>query len=280
MRGKGRPHPALLPIAALIFFGCGHSRAEWEQKVRENEELKRKLLTSETERRKAESDYADTLEAIESLRTELSERGHSISSMTASLEAQNKALHEYQERTAQLLEIQERFDALRKKLQKWTKMGLSVVVRDNRLVIQLPGDVLFDSGSDKLKEEGQSILLEIAGAIRTDADLASREFQVAGHTDSFVLSGGYFRDNWGLSAMRARSVLALLTAPERDGGGGLDETHWSAAGYGSTDPVAENDSAEGRARNRRVELVVQPDVTEMINLDALDTEAHPKGAEP
>jgi chemotaxis protein MotB len=64
-------------------------------------------------------------------------------------------------------------------------------------------------------------------------------------------------------------VLVLLTTPVADKGGGLDPAHWSAAGYGSTDPVAANDTDEGRKKNRRVELVVQPNVEEMLNLKSL-----------
>jgi len=253
----------------IFFVGCGVARSDWEQKVREHEEVLSRLSSEQRARQQAEADYADTLDEVAALRGQLSERGLSIDAMAASLEAQNKALAEYQTRTAQLLEIQERFDLLRSKLRKLSQLGLTVVVRDNRMVIQLPGDVLFDSGSDRLKEEGQAIVRQVAEAIRSDADLAARHFQVAGHTDGFALSGGYFRDNWGLSAMRARSVLGVLVAKTNEGGGGLDPTHWSLAGYGSSDPVASNDTPEGRSKNRRVELVVQPDVAEMINLDSL-----------
>jgi chemotaxis protein MotB len=66
-------------------------------------------------------------------------------------------------------------------------------------------------------------------------------------------------------------VLAYLTAPIDKQGGGLDPTHWSAAGYADTDPVASNDTEEGREQNRRVELVVQPNVEEMLNLNSLAT---------
>src|SRR4029078_8107974 len=103
-------------------------------------------------------------------------------------------------------------------------------------------------------------------------DLANRRFQVAGHTDSKPLLGGAFKDNWGLSAMRARSVLVLLTSPSGDPkkpGGGLKATNWSAAGYADTDGVSTNETEEGRKKNRRVELVVQPDVEEMLNLKSL-----------
>lgn len=269
MRGIADPRTWALPLLGIFFVGCGVARSDWEQKVREHEEVLSRLSSEQRARQQAEADYADTLDEVAALRGQLSERGLSIDAMAASLEAQNKALAEYQTRTAQLLEIQERFDLLRSKLRKLSQLGLTVVVRDNRMVIQLPGDVLFDSGSDRLKEEGQAIVRQVAEAIRSDADLAARHFQVAGHTDGFALSGGYFRDNWGLSAMRARSVLGVLVAKTNEGGGGLDPTHWSLAGYGSSDPVASNDTPEGRSKNRRVELVVQPDVAEMINLDSL-----------
>ena len=138
------------------------------------------------------------------------------------------------------------------------------------MLIQLPGDVLFDSGRDSLKKDGEEILRQVANVIRGDSELSKREFQVAGHTDSKPLAGGQFRDNWGLSAMRARSVLTYLTGAG-DKGGGLDATKWSAAGYAETDPIATNDTEEGRKKNRRVELVVQPNVEEMLNLNSLAT---------
>ncbi len=254
---------------AFISSACGYSQEEWDQKVRENEELRGRLNAEQQARGKAEADYADALQEIQSLKGQLTERGLSLDNLSANLAQQKKALDEYAQRTAQLDQIRKRFELLRAKLDKLTKLGLKVEVRDNRMLIQLPGDVLFDSGRDRLKKEGEEILLKVADVIRSDADLNKRDFQVAGHTDDKPLKGGPFRDNWGLSAMRARSVLVLLTTPEADGGGGLDPLRWSAAGYGPTDPVASNETPEGREKNRRVELVVQPNVEEMLNLNSL-----------
>jgi chemotaxis protein MotB len=160
---------------------------------------------------------------------------------------------------------------LRDKLKKLTNLGLKVQIRHNRMVISLPGDVLFGSGSDKLKDEGFNVLNAVSEVIRNDAQLSKRFFQIAGHTDSKPLKGGRFQDNWGLSAMRARQVLVYLVTPvDADGGGGgLDATHLHAAGYGETDPVATNDTDEGRQTNRRVELVLMPDVEEMLDLKSL-----------
>ena len=150
------------------------------------------------------------------------------------------------------------------------------------MVIQLPGDVLFESGKDELKGEGKSVLLQVADVIRNDPTLNARNFQVAGHTDNARYPvGGPFKDNWGLSLSRARQVLLFLTGsvgdkvskdPKKYGGGGLDTRHWAASGYGETDPQAgdiDKQVAEEMGKNRRVELVLQPNVEEMLNLGAI-----------
>jgi len=267
----------LVTLSALSItpqiFGCGYSQEEWDQKVRETEELRNDLEGEKSARAKAEADYADALEEIDALRAKLMESGVNVDSLSANLEAQQKALAEYERRMSHLGEIRTRFLELRSKLQKLTALGLKVDVRNNRMVIQLPGDVLFDSGSDKLKETGKQILLDVARVVRSDDELRKRQFQVAGHTDNRPLKGGRFGDNWGLSAMRARSVLLLLTSPESEEGGGLPPENWSAAGYGELDPIAANTTEEGRDQNRRVELVIQPDVAEMLNLNSLATGA-------
>ena len=260
---------ALIATLATTVAGCGYSQEEWDQKVRENESLRNQLSAQRQAHKKCEEDFATALHEIEDLKKKLRERGVSLETLSADLEHQRKALEEYQRRAEQLEEIRKRFALLRSKLQKLTELGLKVVVRDNRMVIQLPGDVLFDSGKDKLKKDGLDILGQIATVIRNDADLRKREFQVAGHTDAKPLKGGVFKDNWGLSAMRARSVLLYLTTTVEKNGGGLPPANWSAAGYADTDPVAGNDTDEDRQKNRRVELVVLPNVEEMLNLNSL-----------
>lgn len=253
---------------ALTTAACGYSQEEWDQKVRENEGLRNQLAAQRQAHEKCEADYAAALHDVEDLKQKLRERGMNLDNLTQSLAEERRALEEYKSRAEQLDQIRKRFETLRSKLAQLTNLGLKVEVRDNRMLIQLPGDVLFDSGSDRLKPRGKEILTAVAGVIRGDPDLSKREFQVAGHTDSKPLKGGPYQDNWGLSAMRARSVLAFLTSTGTEGGG-LDPKNWSAAGYGDTDPVANNDSDEGREKNRRVELVVMPNVEEMLNINSL-----------
>ena len=264
-----RIRPLTIFFAAALpslLVGCGYSQEEWDQKVRESESLRNQLAAQRQAHKKCETDYADSLQEIEDLKKNLKERGINIENLSSKLDEERKALEEYRRRAEQLDQIRKRFDLLRTKLQKLTQLGLKVAVRDNRMVIQLPGDVLFDSGRDRLKKEGEEILKQVAEVVRADSDLKNREFQVAGHTDSKPLKGGEFKDNWGLSAMRARSVLIYLTGTNQ---GGLEAKNWSAAGYSDTDPVETNDTDDGRAKNRRVELVVLPNVEEMLNLNSL-----------
>jgi chemotaxis protein MotB len=256
-------------LSSVVTTGCGYSQEEWDQKLREIETLQQQLKAQTQQNQKCDADYQAALAEIQDLKKKLLERGVNLENLTQSLEQQERALKEYQSRAAQLEQIRQRFELLRSKLQKLTQLGLTVEVRDNRMLIALPGDVLFASGEDKLTAEGENILTQVAAVIRGDEDLSKREFQVAGHTDNVPLRRGPYKDNWGLSAMRARSVLTFLVTPQEEGGGGLDPKNWSAAGYADTDPLANNDTPEGRAKNRRVELVVLPNVEEMLNLNSL-----------
>jgi chemotaxis protein MotB len=218
---------------------------------------------------------------MESLNEQLQQTGTQKEELSKSLQELQRALEEYKVRAAQLERIKQRFEVLRDKLKKLTELGLKVEIRRNRMVIRLPGDVLFASGNDKLQPEGKLVLDAVAEVIRNDKQLSSRYFQVAGHTDNKPLSGGRFGDNWGLSTMRAREVLVYLISPlstkppppgskdKSKGGGGLIAERLHAGGYGEIDPVAKNDSEEGRKQNRRVELVLLPDVEEMLDLRSL-----------
>ncbi len=249
--------------------GCGHTDEEMAQKQREIDKLAADLKAAQQQIADDQAKFADAQSQIEQMKQQLKEAG-------LSAEKRDQALAEYKQRADQLAAIEARFRELRSRLEALTKVGLKVVVRNNRMVIQLPGDVLFDSGKDELKPQGREVLGQVADVIRNDPDLSKRNFQVAGHTDDATYPpGGPFHDNWGLSLARARQVLLFLVSPGKQagkGGGGLDPKHWSASGYGDTDPQAgtvERQTPDEMQRNRRVELVLQPNVEEMLNLKDL-----------
>lgn len=147
------------------------------------------------------------------------------------------------------------FHQLAVKFQKMVDAGeLRIGLRQGRMVLQLSNDVLFDTGRTEIKPAGQAALREIASVLRT---LPQRRFQVAGDTDNVPIDTTRFPSNWELSAGRALEVVHFLVAQK------MSPTSLSAAGYGEFDPVASNDDAEGRSRNRRIEITLQPQIDEM-----------------
>ena len=244
---------------ALLASGCGYSEDEWQAQLSKYNKLK-------AEKDDDDSKLADAQAKVDALTKQLQDLGVNVSSMKANLDDTQKALDQYKERAKQLELIKERFEKLKAKLDTLTKLGLTVNVRHNRMVISLPGDVLFDSGRETLKKDGKDILLKVAAIIKADPQLTARDYAVAGHTDNQPLAHGPFKDNWGLSLMRAREVLVFLIDPAQ---GGLPNQHWSAAGFADTDPVADNTSDDGRQKNRRCELIVLPSVEEMLDLKAI-----------
>jgi chemotaxis protein MotB len=261
-----------LMACMLAVAGCGHTDEEMAAKQREVDKLSADLQAAKAQMTQDQARYSDATNEIEKLKDDLKAAGLNVQQSRADADRLKQALAEYKQRADQLAAIEQRFRDLKSRLDKLTQIGLKVVVRNNRMVIQLPGDILFDSGKDELKQGGKDVLGQVAEVVRNDKDLNARNFQVAGHTDNQKYpAGGAFHDNWGLSLARSRQVLIFLigTPPK---GGGLDPKHWAAVGYGDTDPVSgtiEQQSKEDQQKNRRVELVVQPNVEEMLNLGAI-----------
>jgi chemotaxis protein MotB len=257
----------LVPALSIMGAGCGHSEEEWQAQLDKYNRLETEHKTSLKDLEDARGKVSDLEKQLQSMGVDIQERDKKLGALSASLEERERALAEYKARAHQLEIIKARFDTLRRKLDELTRLGLAVSIRHNRMVISLPGDVLFDSGRDTLKKEGQAILQKVAAVIKADGQLLNRDYQVAGHTDNKALNGGPFHDNWGLSLMRARDVLLYLV--NSDKGGGLPLQHWSAAGFADTDPVASNDTDDGRQKNRRCDLIVVPSVEEMLDLKAI-----------
>jgi chemotaxis protein MotB len=237
-------------------MGCGHSETEWQAQL----DMYNQLKSAD------EAKLTDAMQKVAQLTKQLTDMGVEVSATKADLAERQKALDEFKARAHQLELIKERFEKLKSKLDQLTKLGLTVNVRHNRMVISLPGDVLFDSGHETLKKEGKAILGQVATIIKGDPQLLGRDYAVAGHTDDKPLAGGQFKDNWGLSLMRAREVLVYLIDPKD---GGLPVEHWSATGFAATDPIASNATDDGRQKNRRCEVIVLPSVEEMLDLKAI-----------
>jgi chemotaxis protein MotB len=197
------------------------------------------------------------------LRAELSRLGKNVDVLLSEKGTLSRALEDAKTRLEELRKAQAAADArtalyrdLAAKFKKMTDAGeLKVSLRDGRMVLQLSNDVLFDSGRVDLKPSGHVALKHVAQVL---APLKGRKLQVAGHTDNVPIRGGRFVSNWELSAARAVSVVRFLTDQ------GVKPEVLSAAGYGEFDPVGPNDSAEAKAKNRRIEVVLQPNLDEIV----------------
>lgn len=143
-----------------------------------------------------------------------------------------------------------RLDALERALAGPLASGL-ITLTDGRIGIR--GSVLFDRGSAELTPEGQGLLNDLAEPLQSYLTRRGEAVMVSGFTDDLALRpGGTFVDNWELSAERALTVTRTLVAA------GMPGQSVFAAGFGSHHPVAANDSVEGRALNRRVEIAPVP----------------------
>jgi len=132
------------------------------------------------------------------------------------------------------------------------KQGLvSVVERAGRTTVVIHGDGLFGSGRDVVKPARLPLIRRIAEAL----EKVKGKVLVTGHTDSVPIHNARFPSNWDLSQARAEAVLRVLAGRMRDAG------RLTAEGRGDTEPVAGNDTAQGRARNRRVEITLMRSVS-------------------
>jgi len=142
---------------------------------------------------------------------------------------------------------------------------VSVRMMDKGLVITFVAEILFDSGKDSLRAEAVDSLQKVSGVLNTT--VKDLRIGIEGHTDNVPIKYSGWKSNWELSTARALSVLHLLVEEE-----GIDPNRISATGYGEFHPVADNDSPEGRQKNRRVEIVIYPKVTKAETMPASEQE--------
>jgi chemotaxis protein MotB len=185
------------------------------------------------------------------------------SSSAADLNASRAELDELR---AERADTEKRLAAFRAFTDKFRKMidsgKLQVVMKHGRMTVKLPAGVLFASGSADLSKEGKLSLAEVAAVLKQFPD---RRFMVAGHTDNVpVVQPSPFKNNLELSTARALTVAGHLVSS------GMNAGHLVAAGYAEFEPVRENSTEAGRQENRRIEIVLMPNLAELptVPIDA------------
>ena len=221
---------AVVLMTAAGLAGCVSSgkfkKLEAEQAVLQNE---KSALEKQT---------ADLTQANNQLKADIDR----LNSQTASLAAERDSLQKTHEQTVS------QYDAVVSELSQEVEKGnLQVRQYKNMLTVDVAEQIFFDTGSYTLKKSGQEVLKKVGDAMANYPDKAIR---VVGHTDNVPFKSGKW-SNWELSVMRATTVLRFLQDVSK-----IEPQRLVAAGRSEFEPVASNDTPEGRQKNRRIEITL------------------------
>ncbi|ANH59344.1 OmpA/MotB family protein [Dokdonia donghaensis] len=205
------------------------------------------------------------------LLAELESKQNDLAEKTAALEAERKRLERLQkdlaDRSARVDELEGLIaakdakmrglkDAISKALTDFEGKGLTVEQRDGKVYVSLENKLLFDSGSWTVGTNGTKAVKQLGSVLADNPEIA---VLIEGHTDNVPYGGsGNLQGNWDLSAKRATSIVNILRQNKR-----IDPKNLTAAGRGEYAPVAENDTPENKAKNRRIEVILTPKLDEV-----------------
>ena len=222
------------------------------------------------ERKAVAEDLADlqtkykTLEKSSKLTTD--ELRGELSKKETELLEKEKALKEREKTVLELRNaISKKEDALQALLDKVNKSlvdfnpdELTVEKKNGKIYVSLAEKLLFKSGRASVEAKGKEALGKLAEVLKKNLDI---DIVVEGHTDNIPIKTAIFKDNWDLSVIRATSIVRILTEDY-----GMLATRITPAGRGDEFPIASNETKEGRAKNRRVEIILSPKLDELLKI--------------
>jgi chemotaxis protein MotB len=273
---------ATITLLLGIATGCV-GKAKYNDSLLEQEELRNRMdgmVTAMnemgTEIEHKDRDNRVCRNALDETNRQLATKVAEAGALNQSVSEMQVALAELEMRRAQTEENLQSYRDLVTKFQEMIDAGtLTVQVIDGRLVVQLATDILFGAGSASLSRDGKGAISDVAKVL---ASIEDREYQIAGHTDDRPISTATFPSNWHLGSYRAISVAQLLVKE------GLPADRVSAASYAEHRPADTNRTSEGRTNNRRIEIVIVPDMStlpgyeELAKMAAGDMNANPTAA--
>jgi chemotaxis protein MotB len=248
--------PWLLPSLLIVSLGAagGAGYGAWKFR-RENKSAQQELGKVRGEHREAADALGKQQALAGDLDNQLKTCTTDLGTSSTELTDAKKELGELKAETAETKELLDDLKAMTARFQKMIDAGkLEVSIRRGKMVVKLPEAILFASGKAELSKDGKDALAEVAQILRKTG---WRRFTVAGHTDNIPISDANFHSNWELSAARAVVVTEALVAK------GVRAQNLVAAGFGPHDPVASNASAPGRQKNRRIEIILEPDLSKV-----------------
>ncbi|MGM0565230.1 MAG: OmpA family protein [Bacteroidota bacterium] len=220
------------------------------------------------------SEMKALLAELQTLKDDLLEREDRLNAMAKDLEKKEKRLNEMEQdimqkeaRMAEMESVLNRQDSLVTALKdkvsaallNFEGEGLTVEQKDGKVYLSLEEKLLFSSGSWTVESRGRQAIKQIAQVLEKNPDI---HIMVEGHTDNVPYNGsGQVKDNWDLSVKRATSIVRIITQSSD-----VNPSQLTAAGRGEYLPVASNETAKGKARNRRTEIILTPDLSELYDI--------------
>lgn len=213
-------------------------------------------------------DHIDLGERFSNMMTDKLNQGHlfdeRIREKERRLAQKEKALEERERRIEELEKMIARQDSIAKRLNRLLREALlgfdadelSIKIKDGKVYVSMSDKLMFASGKAEVQDKGKEALDVLAKVLKKNPEF---EILIEGHTDNVPISTSKFKDNWDLSVARATSMVRLLEDDH-----GLDPDRLTASGRGKHDPKASNDTAEGRAKNRRTEIILSPNLDEIM----------------
>lgn len=225
------------------------------------------LASNQRENKKLVERLNNLQSALAAKEDSLSKETDRLLKLDQSLQALSQAIQDREQRIAELESAMVRKDStveavrkrLRDALRNFEGKGLTVEERQGKVYVSLENRLLFPSASWTVQAEGRKALEELAEVLAENSDL---QVMVEGHTDADAFNGRTaVKDNWDLSVMRATSIVKVLVANP-----GVNKANVTAAGRSEYVPIADNESPEGKAKNRRTEIIIAPDLGELNKL--------------
>lgn len=191
---------------------------------------------------------------ISALRDQIAEKDRALNAKNAEIQALNQEKERaIQEKEKSIAELKSTYNSLVGEMSEEIKKGeITITQLKDKLSVNMVEKILFDSGSADIKKEGKKVIDRVAEIL---AKVTDKQIRVEGYTDNVPISPRLavkFPTNWELSTARATTVARHLQDK------GIDPKMLSACGYSEYRPVALNDTEEGRAKNRRIEISLIP----------------------
>jgi chemotaxis protein MotB len=263
-------------VLALVLAGCLVKKSTYQKALAENARLEQELVDSRKKQSDTEKTLGDKLKELEAqlgmldatTRSKESELGKIRGEKEATEKELGKTRGEKEATEKELAELRRQKEAAEKRIAAYKALQdkfralidtgkLQVVFRNGQMTLKLPSGILFPSGSAELSKDGQTALSEVVKILMQFKD---RRFVVAGHTDNQPIRTAEFKNNWYLSTARANSVVQFMIKQQ------FPPKNLAAAGYGEFDPVAKNDTDTTREQNRRIEIILVPNLEELPSL--------------